>query len=541
MAQTIHRIFVDPPIAIARLGGSSTPQDAYGWETPANPRSESNTIVAPWWTLDVQADGSIEPRMPTSVTLRDGNLIRPVAPFFEIWASVGEIGSPPSRWRDRPVTPALLRKFNLAESSLSFQFDAQNHKAARRMVDSNLIFGTFPPVTVNGNDHDVHALLATSPVGAVIPMIPAGKSIPLGGIQIMRSRQQPNSTGSGAAWENFVNVEVIRFRFTPARGQFYGPPEAATKTNGHKIAVEKKNAFLDAKAGWYGKATHQTIAPADTYDTRIPETQRHPYQPSLGVVDDTCETRVTITLAWPGHDRAPLKAHANIFVGPPDFAPDRRPFLSLADEIEDRGSAASKRNKAMSKDDREKWVQDLFERIYETVSLFNLDFYQNDRSIKLTGKRLRDEPIPEDKLRLPQHHAMTNMDALRNEDYPVPASSDGQTLPLSEHGRMRHKSIQDIDGLKEFIDKHRGRLKKLIREPFQVEKDETDGTTTMRMPPFMRHSNANPLTLSTWQYRLLMAWVKSVPAGKKPKLSRDAQRRLDQIRAKLEREEEYKK
>ena len=29
----------------------------------------------------------------------------------------------------------------------------------------------------------------------------------------------------------------------------------------------------------------------------------------------------------------------------------------------------------------------------------------------------------------------------------------------------------------------------------------------MRMPPFMRQSNASPLTLAAWQYALLMRWV----------------------------------
>ena len=35
----------------------------------------------------------------------------------------------------------------------------------------------------------------------------------------------------------------------------------------------------------------------------------------------------------------------------------------------------------------------------------------------------------------------------------------------------------------------------------------------MRMPPFMRQSNAEPLTLSSWQYELLMQWVASANAA----------------------------
>jgi hypothetical protein len=72
---------------------------------------------------------------------------------------------------------------------------------------------------------------------------------------------------------------------------------------------------------------------------------------SLGVVDDTCGVDVTVTLALPQTFKAPLVARANIFVGPPDFGPDRRPFLSLADELADRCSDAAERNAALSQKD----------------------------------------------------------------------------------------------------------------------------------------------------------------------------------------------
>jgi hypothetical protein len=34
----------------------------------------------------------------------------------------------------------------------------------------------------------------------------------------------------------------------------------------------------------------------------------------------------------------------------------------------------------------------------------------------------------------------------------------------------------------------------------------------MRMPPFMRQSNGQPLTLANWQYELLMDWVAALDA-----------------------------
>jgi len=137
---------------------------------------------------------------------------------------------------------------------------------------------------------------------------------------------------------------------------------------------------------------------------------------------------------------------------------------------------------------------------------------------------------------------MTNKDALRNVDYTIPASSAIEPLPLSEHARTRHLSIQDIDGLMELIAEHPNRLEKLIRQPFEAERDETVNTTTMRMPPFMRNSNAYPLTLSVWQYELLMEWVSAVTTTKAlaavvamRRMSKDAADRRTAVLARLDR------
>ena len=46
--------------------------------------------------------------------------------------------------------------------------------------------------------------------------------------------------------------------------------------------------------------------------------------------------------------------------------------------------------------------------------------------------------------------------------------------------------------------------------------NEDANVTTMAMPPFMRNSNAMPLTLATWQYELLMEWVAGVEASAGP-------------------------
>jgi hypothetical protein len=200
-----------------------------------------------------------------------------------------------------------------------------------------------------------------------------------------------------------------------------------------------------------------------------------------------------------------------VFVGPPDFAPDRRPFLSLADEINDRSADSAARTAAMSPADRDAWVADLFERVYETVSLLNVDYQRATRNITLTGKQLA-QMIANDHVPNPTH-TMGGRDALRNPNYTIAAPSPNEPLPLSHHARRQHRAIADLQNLKDFIELTPGRLQSLVRGPFELEATETADATTMRMPPFMRQSNAEPLTLAAWQYQLLMEWVARLEAA----------------------------
>lgn len=519
MADVIQSIFIDPPIGIARVGGSTVPQDAYLWVDSPDPRSDGETAIVPTWSLDLLPDASVSPTKPTELRFRDGALIRPVCPFFELWAMVGEPGSAATTWRPVPVTPALLGQQNASASNLTLRIDAHNLKAARRTADPRHGFGTRPPVEIAGDDHTPHVLFATSP-GPNPRMIPSGRSIPLGSVQVMRSK--PNQPG--APWSDAVDLEVIRWRFTPGRGQFYGPPQALQTT---PPAVEAANAFLNASAGWFGAAMSNAVEPADTYDGAEASGRR-----SLGVVDDTCEARMQISLALPGSPN-PLVAFANVFSGPPDFGPDRRPFLSVADELNDREADAATRSAAMTPEQRDAWVEDLFERVYETVSLFNVDYYRLDRGLTLTGDQLG-PPLANDQV-LPPTQAMGRRDALRNPRYTVQAPSNNDPLPLSKHARRQHRAIADAQSLRDFIALNPGRIEDLVRAPFEIERGETPNEFTMRMPPFMRQSNAQPLTLSSWQYSLLMEWVATASAAPQTVLAAAPSAQPDVVAAAAER------
>ena len=533
MTATIQKIFIDPPIAIARLGGSSLPQNAYRWVEDPNPRGNAETAIEPDWSLVVQGDGTVAPWMPPSLALRDGALIRPVCPFFELWASMGEPGSKPATWTDVPVTPKLLSDQGIDLNSLVVTLDAKNFKVFRRTGNPELQYGTFPPVEIRGDNHTPVPILASSPpkVPASRRMIPSNQNIPLGSFQMMQSRPQP-APDPNLKWTQLqdgfpvVDIEVIRFRFTPAPGHFYGPPDAAQPHDpGGGVLfppVEPTRAFLNPNAGWAGFNASATApdAPSDTYDGADVGNNR-----SLGVVDDTCEVRIDVSLPSPTPAGQPLTASASVFVGPPDFAPDRRPFLSLADEINDRSSDSASRTKRISNADRDAWVEDLFERIYETLSLMNLDLQRSGKAITLTGDRLAPAAIAGDQTSEPTR-AMGGQDVLRNPNLKVSAAGQNIKLPLTDHAHTRHRDLSSLADLRDFVSQHPGRLATLVRQSFEAEAGELSdgiGTTTMRMPPFMRNSNAGPLTLAAWQYDLLMAWVTAVETL--PKATADAQKK----------------
>jgi hypothetical protein len=105
---------------------------------------------------------------------------------------------------------------------------------------------------------------------------------------------------------------------------------------------------------------------------------------------------------------------------------------------------------------------------------------------------------------------MGSRDALRNPDLRISPTTPNYPLPISDHARERHRTLSDAESLRAFVSQKPDRLPQLIRAAFEVEPGENGSSTTMRMPPFMRQSNALPLTLSAWQYNLLMRWVDEV-------------------------------
>ncbi|MGH3686714.1 MAG: hypothetical protein ACRDSM_17040, partial [Pseudonocardiaceae bacterium] len=139
--------------------------------------------------------------------------------------------------------------------------------------------------------------------------------------------------------------------------------------------------------------------------------------------------------------------------------------------------------------------------------------------------------------------AMGGADALRDPNIAIPAPSRIDPLPLTERARERHRNLSNIRELAPWVLANPGRLAALIRPPLSGSAAEF-GAQRMQMPPFMRHSNAGPLSLARWQYDLLMAWADALdevavgaqPGATLPSLSPAAEERRRQVLSVLDEE-----
>jgi hypothetical protein len=149
----ITEVYFLPPLAIARLGGSTTPLDCFVWNPDRSIHGGNRTIIEPTTSLRVMGDGSVRPFKPKVIQFRDGPDLRPVAPFFELWATVdGEA---------RSVNLRLLEDLGIALDSVEYRITVANRKAQRRTGSAACSF--ISRVTVVGGDHERKPLLAFSP------------------------------------------------------------------------------------------------------------------------------------------------------------------------------------------------------------------------------------------------------------------------------------------------------------------------------------------------------------------------------------------
>jgi hypothetical protein len=530
LVQVVEMFFL-PPIAVARVGGSDNPLEAFEWDSDVSTHGAHQTVIKPTVTLDVAADGSVRTYIPNVIRFRDGNQLRPAAPFFELWLRVesGENGEK----REERATPALLAQLGASLDNLQFNVTVANCKAQRRTGSPACSF--IARVDVRGNDHERKPLLAISPHTAdQEPLVYADRPIPLGVFQVIRPAAK---TVMG------VDLSQIRVRFTPARGEVYGPPNAivgppSPAQPGEIVAapilpgvlheiVPERNRILNPNTPWStyimndkGQTDPQ---PCDSYDGADVGDWR-----SWGVVDDTCDGILTAQLVVSGQRFA---ATARVLSGVPDFAPDRRTFVSLAADLADRELQPVEVSEKTLEDTTEE-IADLFARIFETGGLMNLDAMRY-KAIQININ----DPPPPNYPGLPQidERMMTKDDVPYVDLIPDELDSDKvaqqsvgvrfEPLSYSRVARVAHAPLTDLISLRDFLRTRKDHVKRLVRPPygrfsqlaeapmktpnadFRDPRVSRDGLHDMRMPPFMRDSDENPLSLTWRDYDTLMRFI----------------------------------
>jgi hypothetical protein len=487
-------------------------------------------------SLEVTEDGSLDAYLPRDLRFRDGALIRPVCPFLELHARIKS----GSKHKDVPLTPALLKANGLNLSLLSFEIRAANRKAARRTGQESCSFDARGRIL--GNDHNRHQLLAyTHAATSAPPLVLAERPILLGHIQVIRPARE-GIVRLGVA------LDTIRIRFTPGTGQVYGPPAAVEgqtdDSRAKHVIVPPQNRILNPQAAWatydYDDPPVTECQPVDTYDGASDIDRGNM---SWGVVDDTCDVILTAELS--AQDET-LTATGRIFVGPPDFAPDRRPFYSLADELADRDPRSVPDPSKVDAVELGEAVHDLFRRVLETASLTNADRQ------RLVGVVTNEMLLPPGALKHPPpgfpsmaDRTMTPADKMKGHALlsdvakgllKQPAGDDERDVtPLvrAEIARQQHQNLAETEYLISFLLDNAERFREIARPPYawipelepEPKRDDPfelrdprrprDMGHDMRMPPYMRDSDFGALSLTRRQWDMVWRYIELLKASKK--------------------------
>ncbi|WP_172331158.1 hypothetical protein [Mangrovicoccus sp. HB161399] len=551
-------LFFDPPMAIARVGASPEPLDAYRWKTDENPHRGVQTMVEPAPTLvpvSTETTGyppmKLEVRLPERIAFKDReNRVKPVAPFFELWA---RMQARSGKVTAVPVTAALLAEHRTDPGALQFTVTAANRKAqarTKRAADAAIARTVF-----RATDYDPQPLDAVSPhVEGEVPLVRPDAPLPLGHVQTFAPNHED--------WSCRTRLDQVRLRFTPGKGDSFGPPEASEAVASplapgdfvphvteygriHRM-TRPENRILSSGSPWLGysfgaDSKPKWPTPMDSYDgARIDPGQ------SWGLIDDTCDLVVEARLAVAGQLHV---AQARAFAGPPDFAPDRRPMYSIRDELEDRELPPAK----LDIETTPLEILDLFRRVFETASLVNLDQRRHwalSGNAWMHGARNKNDPNwdegisprlgPESMRRADKPYADLTPDYTPGQGATLaPASGASERLPYTTVVQQVHVRMADSPVLRAFLSRRPDRVREIVRPPFgwvselparpgvtkpaevpaatgragkeplrfRDPRTLPDTSYDMRMPPFMRHSMGVPLSITRRQYDLLMAYL----------------------------------
>jgi len=334
-AQEIHEICLLPPLAIARFGSSPQAIDNYNLVPDSN---GGFSMIQPGETLAVNPETGeiVAATTPALVRFKDGQgRVKPVCPFFEVWARTGE--NP----QLEPLTLDLLESAGLGSEALVWHLALGNLKLFRRAGDPNdRIEGSW---TIAGHQRTQLRARAANFLD--------GRDIALGFAQYIKPTSE---------------FPEIRFRFTPAVGKVFG-----FRADG---VITPENVVYDQTRGRWDGYQDQVQVSSPTPRSRLPTSpagifaQRNGI--GLGYLDDSCDGVLTAELQLAAGGR--LSAKARVSVGPPDYAPDSLPVRSVADELDQLRHGPQVESVTAAE------VIDITRRALDNIRLMNTEYYNTN-------------------------------------------------------------------------------------------------------------------------------------------------------------------
>jgi len=349
---TIKEIRLLPPLAFARFGSAPEPQDNYTLQVEKNNPLGFRRII-PADTLIVADDGTVSirkanPKAKPARIFRDRNgRIRPVAPFFELYAITdGD--------KLEPLTLGLLEENDIAHTTIQWSAHVENRKVFRRTGDGNDIVKAETGWFLG---HDRQPLRGTS------PYFSDGATIDFGTVQFVN----PKNDATKSKNDNMVSSQ-IRLRFTPAHGRIYGPV-------GGNVLGPHITPIYNPEDKWVhfqhdeNKGPHQTLPPSlFAIEPPAPPWLNHNIAISRGYLDDACDGFIYVKLTTP--DGRLLEAKARICAGPPAFVPDAQFIRNLADDLDQVANGWSAEDIDAAEAHRRSL--DIVRRAYEAVRFMNV-------------------------------------------------------------------------------------------------------------------------------------------------------------------------
>lgn len=362
---SIRELRILPPLAFGRLGSAPEPLDNFTiLENDDHPLDFRRIVPQETLRVDPKTGAISGSHTPAAIAFRDGERIRPVAPFLEVFARVDRSRT----WQ--PLTAGLLAKHGHRVRDVSWQVTVANRKVERRTADPN------DAVEATTGWFSSHA--AQPLAGHCANFVSKRRHIDFGSVRFIKpTRQYPE----------------IRFRFSPAKGLIYGPnlseAELAELRDAHPeiYQVPKvRRIYNHKKGGWYqfeppagiddnlpgyaGKFVSETLPPSlYAIVPPAPCWLNNNVAISRGYFDDACDGIVEVRLR--GNKGAkPLAAVARISAGPPMLVPDSLFVRHLGDELDQ--VIFGPKIEGESFEETRARAEDIIRRAFETVRFLNV-------------------------------------------------------------------------------------------------------------------------------------------------------------------------